>query len=351
MELKEKVKSAPTEPGCYLFKDSSGKVIYVGKAKNIRSRVRQYFLKSNQQEEKGLILAKLMRDVEFIVTPTERDALIREYRLIKQYKPWFNTQYKADRMNTYYLSLNQDGVYPSFEIVNAKEMGGQSYLADFTSESRAREALRLLNRVFKIPVCNKKFEVTDGQPCLHYRLGQCLGPCGGKVEKADYEKVLAEITGFFRGKQEKIFRRLQKQLTEQAAALEFEKASETKQMIDDLKRMGWRFGHTLLIPEKRDLVLFFRAYREEDFSLFFIRNRQVIGRCDFEQALKEIETRVFLEKQLSLESQESSVEYQIAELQNICADKLAILLPRKWDVDAACRLIADKYNISYKRGM
>lgn len=327
MELKEKIRNAPLEPGCYLFKDARGEVIYVGKAKILRNRVKQYFMKTNQQEDKGLILGKMICDVEFKLTSTERDALLTEYQLIKYYRPWFNIQHKNDRLVTYYLKLNHIGAYPSFEIVDHWSGPARDCLGEFRSEGRAKEAISILNRIFKTPVCGRDFREKK-EPCLHYQLGQCMGPCGLKIDQAEYEKVLKEIRNFFSGKQSRILNRLNREMKECVSNLEFEKAAQLKRDMEDLRQLVRRFHSRMEIPQNKEVLLFLRAYREEGFSVFYIHSGNVLERCDFEHTLEDDRLREFLSEHIR-QVPETTKDC----LQNVYADKLLIILPSKKDLE------------------
>lgn len=343
MELMEKIKNAPLNPGCYLFKDETGRIIYVGKAKVLRNRVKQYFMEANQKDDKGFLLGKKIRDVEFKITETERDALIEEYYLIKYYKPWFNIQYKSDRKMTYYIEIKSSGNYSRFEVTSKRPDKTVEYLGCFRSEGRAREAISLLNRVYKTPICNRKFDNTVKQPCLHYELNHCMGPCGNKVDKQQYEIVMKEINRFFKGKQSKTLNRLKREMKEYITQMEYEKAAEVKNNFDQMKDLGRRIRHYITIPDNQDVVVFFRAFNEIGFSLFYIRSGAVIGRCDFNDGMSEIQLKVFLQSILKNKQPVRSDQPLADCLRNISADKLFVTLPVKPVLEAVCSLILKRY--------
>ena len=278
MDLKDKVKHAPMEPGCYLFKDESGRIIYIGKAKVIRNRVKQYFMKTNQQDDKGLMLAKLIRDVEFQVTATERDALFLEYQLIKEHRPWFNSQHKRDRLLHYYLVLNRTGRYPSIELFTQPPDRAGDILGRFKSEGRAREAIAIFGKVYRTPICGRRFDAVS-DPCLHYQVGRCLGPCTGEPAPEEYAAVLKDIAGLMQGKTSVMLNQLKKDMTFHVKNLEFEEAAVLKQTIEEVEGLRIRSGK-ISIPVDRDVVLAIRAYREDGFSLFYFHQGNIAGRCE-----------------------------------------------------------------------
>ena len=338
MDLKEKIRQAPVQPGCYLFKDADGRIIYIGKAKVIRNRVRQYFVKTNQQDDKGLMLAKLICDVEFHITATERDALMEEYRLIKQYRPWFNVQHKADRLKKYHLILNRTGLYPAMEIL-ADPVGPsdleKNLLGSFRSEGRAREAVLLLGKTCKTPICSRRFEtVTD--PCLHYQVGRCLGPCTGRPDPAEYEAVLKDIARLMQGKASNILKEMKRELKYCAEHLEFEKAAVIKQAIDELEQLRGRAGK-ITIPGRREAMLAVRAFREEGFSLFYFKQGQVRGRCEFDRAIDEEKLGRFLEQTEVAADADNPVTVKC--LEDISADRKLIILPREKEREKRLRYV------------
>lgn len=339
MELMEKVKQAPGSSGCYIFKDEAGQVIYVGKAKVLRNRVRQYFLKANQQDDKGLLLGKLIRDVEFVLTDTERDALLEEYRLIKHYRPWFNTQHKNDRITEYCLRLNHRGLYPTFEITAARSRSDKNYLATFRSEGRAAEAITIMNRVFQTPLCNKALDQPAAQPCLHYQVGHCLGPCSGKISPEQYQKVIRQIRQFFGGRYARIFARLKHEMNTSIKNLDFEKAALINRNIEDLQSLSRRFHTRTIIPLNRDVVLFYRAYREETCSAYYIRGGEVTTRADLTHSAGEAKLQRFLETARSRTSGDKGLRLR---LQNVYADKLAVLLPARTTPEKTLKLLTVK---------
>jgi len=346
VELNDKINNAPQEPGCYLFKDTKGNIIYVGKAKVIRSRVKQYFMKTNQQDDKGLLLGKLIADVEFRLTLTERDALIEEYRLIKHYRPWFNSQHKTDRRNVYYLRWNRTGIYPWLEIVDRREEELKEYLGRFASEGRAKEALLVLNRVFKTPVCSRRFEKTDEEPCLHYRVHQCLGLCGGKVDPDTYKTVIKAIEDFFGGRDKKTLRKLEREMALCIREMEFERAQAINRSIEDLKQLEGRFHRRIIFPEDKEAVLFLRAYREKGCSLFYIRSGGVTGRYDICGPDLSDHLADFLKDQIGKETEVPDEQLREC-LEHIYADKAVVILPLKKDLKTKLSLIRAKFTEWY----
>lgn len=292
--LAEKIRCAPSEPGCYLFKDASGYVIYVGKGKNIRSRVRQYFQASRHRDlrDKVTKLVRFIIDVEFITTGSELDALLLEYRLIKQYKPWFNSQLKREIIHPY-LRISASGPYAALSVSEHQPEPSARYYGGFYDSDEAGAALTLLNRVFNTPVCGKSSYSPGLRACLQYHLGCCPAPCDGKADPKAYERTIRQVTSFLDGGRT-VFGRLEKQMSQSAAALEFEQAAEYRELITELERLQRKCQKMYNFPPDRDVILLIRAYRSIEFSVFYINKGRATARQDFNGLLNQQSLRTLL---------------------------------------------------------
>ncbi|MGF7012459.1 excinuclease UvrABC nuclease subunit [Lachnospiraceae bacterium PF1-22] len=350
--LSEKVKAAPKSAGCYLFKDKEGTIIYVGKSKCLCDRVKQYFQPSNQQDEKGLLLGKLIADVEYRVTASDLDALLLEYRLIKKYQPWFNVQHKYDwprldrqalceGLTRYYLRFDKKKQYPVLEIVTKKERG-YTYLGEYRSEGKAKQAWELVNRLYHMPTCRKSLNQQAQTTCLYYQVGQCLGPCAGKVSEEEYQRVVREITRLFGGKNVKKFRELEREMNNLAKQMEFEKAQQVKQDLEAIKHLKRLHSVRFRIPENRDIIICLRSFAEEDFAAFYLGDGKVLFRQDFVEPPSVEDWDIYLDSVKRVEEKAEFDEVLAKSLQNISADKLAILLPKAGEQEQMIKLINKK---------
>lgn len=358
MNLTEKIREAPRTPGCYLFKDADGVVIYVGKSKHLRERVKQYFLPGRLQEDRGLILAKLIADVEYRLTKTDLDALLLEYRLIKQYRPWFNIQHKYDlpQMNLpeyseellrYCIRLDKAESYPSLVIAARRHTDFETddeftYLGEFKNAHKAEEALFLLNRVFGTPVCGHRLGGKAESPCLHYEVGRCLGPCTGQISEADYGKVIRRVSGVFMGKSARTFRELEAKMKRHARALEYEKAAAVKADIEALRRVAHSHAARFRIPESGEMVVFLRAYGEENFAAFYIRDGAVIRRRDYTEKPDCFALSDLLTPEEAGSGGEALDRMLRDAIEHILAEKLPVLLPKRPSRDARAQLLEEK---------
>lgn len=285
--LSEKVRQAPAGPGCYLFKDVLGHIIYVGKGKSIRNRVRQYFQSSRHEQmwDKMWTLVHTIADVDFVETATELDALLEEYRLIKQYRPWFNSQLKRDRVHPYLRIHHQAGQYAALSVCEAKQEDGARYYGGFFDDKDARAALEAIGRVWKTPACGKSVFLPGKRACLQYHLGACLGPCEGKIGLEDYHKVISEVTRFLDGRSQRICQRLKKQMSMHAADLEFEAAAVCQSHLADLEYLQRKCTKTYHFSLDKNIILLIRPYHSSSCAVFYIQNGRAIARKDFSTQL------------------------------------------------------------------
>lgn len=284
-DLKVKIAGAPKEPGCYLFKDKLGHIIYVGKAKNIRNRVRQYFCPGSCRDNTKLQkLLHSIDDVEFQITKSELDALILEYFLIKKHKPWFNRQLKENIPHPF-LRIGCGEQYPSLKVeVDWGETG--VYIDGFYREREVREAIELIADVWKVPRCGKTFDIRS-RACIRFHLGKCMAPCIHNVTPEDYRKVIDEITSFITGGRISIMTNLKKQMKEYSINEEYEKAAACKSYIEQLDKLRIKTKKLMHIPPDKAVIAFVSPYRSSGLSLFYIADKHVMCRADFPQCLDE----------------------------------------------------------------
>ena len=226
--FKEKLALVPELPGSYQMKDKDGIIIYVGKAKNLKRRLKSYFTRTVTGKTK--ILVSNIADFEYIVTSNELESLILEITLIKKYNPKYNVLLKDDKSYPYIEFTNEK--YPLLKIVrNPKLKKNKNNLyGPFPNVGSAKRTVNILNRIYPLRKCDKlKKEV-----CLYYHLGECLGYCEKKIDEKDLETMCKEIKAFLSGDAEIIIRRIQDKMAKASNALNFEKALEYKKMIEDI---------------------------------------------------------------------------------------------------------------------
>lgn len=198
MALQHKLDVLPTNPGVYLMRNEAGEIIYVGKAKNLRNRVRSYFHKGSDHSAKVQVMVSHIADLDYIITDSEVEALILENNLIKEHAPRYNVRLKDDK--TYpYLKVTVQETFPRVLLVRRRLDDGARYFGPYTDVTAVKRTLNFLRRLFPIRSCRKNIEEgSQDRPCLNYHIGRCLGPCAGLVSKEEYGKMIDEVILFWR---------------------------------------------------------------------------------------------------------------------------------------------------------
>ncbi len=240
----DKVRTFPTTPGVYLMKDDRGAVIYVGKAKNLRSRAGNYFLKEAAENPRTRELVKHIVDVEFIPCDTEVDALLKEARLIKDIRPRFNKDLKDDKSFPY-LQIRIREEFPRVEFTRTPRSKGVKLYGPFTSARSLRAAIQVLQRVLQFRTCTLDIVSTEDRwrwfrPCLLHSIRQCTAPCNLRVSKEDYRKQIRKLVLILEGKRGKLIREMEGQMKEASVAMQFEKAARIRDEITALNKLELR---------------------------------------------------------------------------------------------------------------
>ena len=231
--LAEALPHIPTNPGVYLFKDSRGEVLYVGKAVNLKNRVGSYL--RDPAGPRTALLVQRLRQVDFLVTATEREALILERNLIKEHRPRFNINLRDDK-NFLCLRLDLKDPAPRLGLVRRFAPDGARYFGPYTSSAAVRELLKFMKRVFRLRSCRDRGVPRRPRPCLNYQLGQCLAPCCGKVSLAEYRLAAQEALLFLQGKGKELRRELAGKMRQASADLRFEEAADLRDRLALLDR-------------------------------------------------------------------------------------------------------------------
>jgi len=267
----------PAKPGVYLFKDSQGKTIYVGKAASLRNRVRSYFSHSTKLSPKFERLVAGISEFETIVTDSEQEAFILECNLIKKYRPSYNVRLKDDKSFPY-LKIDLKSDWPSVRITRRFHKNGDRYFGPFASAYSLRQTLRLINKIFPFRSCTKTITGKAPKPCLEYHINQCLGPCIGAVTKEDYHDVIKQVILFLEGKQELVLRDLKHKMKKASQQLQFEKAALIRDQIQAIEEVieGQRIAIT--VRGNQDAIALAQTKDLAYVEIFFIRNNKLIGR-------------------------------------------------------------------------
>ena len=276
-QLKEQLSSIPAKPGIYLMKDVNGKVIYVGKAVNLRNRVRSYFHASANRFPKTRHLRQDLSDLDFIVTASELEALILECNLIKKYQPRYNVMLKDDKRYPY-IKITWQEAYPRIYTVRRMQNDGAKYYGPFTATWAVSQTLDLLRKIFPYLTCKREITGQDKRACLYYHIGRCPGPCIGAVSQEEYRTLVSQICRFLEGKSEEVIDDLRTQMAAASERLEFERAATLRDQIVALERVIERQRVVSSAVADEDVIAFACQDGNACVQVFFIRRGKLIGR-------------------------------------------------------------------------
>ena len=281
-ELLERI---PTEPGVYLMKDRKGRVIYVGKAKDLRARVRTYFRPGGGDERPFVatgLFARTVGDVETVVVSNEKEALLLENNLIKQHQPRFNVKLTDDK-NFLVLSLDPRKSYPRVEVGRRIRDDGARYFGPFHSATSCRETLRLVNRHFQLRTCTDHVLAARKRPCIQYQIKRCPAPCVLPVDAAAYAEQVQDAALLLSGKKHELVPRLRARMKEHAGRQEYERAAQLRDQIAAVEKT--LVAQTVVTPElglDQDVLGLFRQGDVVEAVVLFMRHGQLLGRRAFQ---------------------------------------------------------------------
>ncbi len=251
----KKAAALPAATGVYLMKDGDGNVIYVGKAKNLRSRVRSYFGDSDDRAVIPFLRARIA-DFDYVLTATEKEALILENALIKKHRPRYNVMLRDDK-NYFTIRLDRGTDFPRFELVRRMKKDGARYFGPYASSTAVKETLRLLNRFFPLRTCRDRDFASRRRPCVEYQIGRCSAPCVGYIDREEYAELLREAVLFIEGRQKRLETLIRRKMEEAADALDFEEAARMRDLLGAMEQTF----------EKQSIVS--ASFRDQDvFGLF-----------------------------------------------------------------------------------
>ena len=269
-KLKSKLDMMPDSPGCYIYKDVDDKILYVGKAKKLKSRVRQYF--DRVYFNKTANLVKQIHDVEFVMTRNEKEALVLEINLIKQYMPPFNVIFMDDKHYPY-IALSKES-YPRLTIRRDAKSSKYKHYGPYPDSKAAYKVLNLLNSIYPFRKCNQ----IPKKHCLYYDMGQCLAPCENNVTKEDYENYIMSVSKFLNGNDTVLLDLLKQKMEQASEALEFEKAIEYRNLITSITSLMEKQTMTLNDGVTRDIFGFYVSNETVCVQVLHMRSGRIIER-------------------------------------------------------------------------
>lgn len=236
--LQEEIRHLPRSPGVYLFRDSSGRTIYVGKALDLKQRVRSYFQKPPFPSARLKALVSNIHSVSCIVTDSEGEAFILESNLIKEHAPRYNVQFKDDK-NYPYLRLTAEETFPRLEVARRVDERRSRYFGPYSNAGSVRETLRLIKKLFPLRSCRQPLapEGSGSRPCLNFQIGRCLAPCSGEISPGEYGRIVEQVSLFLEGRQTFLLQRIRDEMEDAAENLEYEKASRLRDQYFSLQKL------------------------------------------------------------------------------------------------------------------
>src|ERR1700716_4151822 len=281
MDLHQKIRTIPAQPGCYLYKNAEGEVIYVGKAKNLRARVRSYFLAASQDNAKTGTLMREAVDVEYITVANEHEALALENNLIKQKKPRFNILLRDDK--TYpYIKLTMNDRYPKVFVTRRLRKDGSAYFGPYFPGNLAYRLVDLIHRSFLIPSCKVDLSRYHPRACLQYYIKRCLGPCvEGLTTPESYKETIRDVQLFLEGRPHELERSLTQRMEAAAEAEQFEQAARLRDQLVTVHQMQDK--QRMATTDNEDADVFGYHYENEMLAvnLFHMRGGKIVDRRDF----------------------------------------------------------------------
>lgn len=278
-KLKEKLVLLPESPGVYIMRDADGQVVYVGKAKSLKQRVRSYFQDESRLAPKTAAQMRVVEELEWIVVSSAQEALVLESNLIKEYNPKYNIMLRDDKHYPY-LAVTLTEEYPRLVMVRSVKNDGNRYFGPYVSSGAMKMTQKLLSDIFPLRTCSNRTMRSTKRPCLNYHIGRCVAPCTGKVDKQEYRKMCEQVILFLEGKSSKITAELHEQMMKASDELRFEDAAALRDRIEAVKLVQSR-QYMDAGSDNRDVVAVALAEELAAAQIFFVREGKVVGREHF----------------------------------------------------------------------
>ena len=280
VKVQEKIAQVPDRPGVYLYKDAKAQIIYIGKAASLRSRVRSYFQDSRARDPKTDALVAQIRDLEYIVTTNELEAMILESTLVKKHRPRYNIILRDDKHYPFLkLTTNED--FPRLVVARRVQPDGAAYFGPFYPATAMRETLRLVRQLFPLRTCRIKIDGTLPRPCLQYYIHRCNAPCTGWETREGYSKTVREVERFLEGRNDDLAADLTREMEAAAEETKFERAAALRDRIQALNTVRERQQMISTDEADADIVGVVRQGSEACVQLFFVRKGRLLGRESF----------------------------------------------------------------------
>ncbi len=281
-DIQEELKKLPDRPGVYLMHDKNDTIIYVGKAVNLKNRVRQYFRASHREGIRKDQMVTLIDRFEYIITDSELEALVLECNLIKEHRPKYNILLKDDK--TYpYIKVTLGETYPRVLFSRQMKKDKSQYFGPYTSAGAVKDTIDLIRKLYQLRTCNRQLPRDTGKdrPCLNYHIHQCKGPCQGYITPEEYQAQIKKALDFLGGNYKPILEELEQKMQDASAELDFEKAMEYRDLINSVRQVSEKQKVANSDGEDKDIIALAKDDRDAVVQVFFIRDGRLIGREHF----------------------------------------------------------------------
>lgn len=281
-DIQEELKKLPNNPGVYLMKNELEQIIYVGKAINLKNRVKQYFQKSRNHSIKVIKMVENIRTFEYIVTQSEMEALVLECNLIKKYNPKYNIRLKDDKHYPY-IKINVGDAFPKITIVRKMRKDSAKYFGPYTDVNAMWEIVEIIKKTWQLLTCSRNLpkDIGKERACLNYHIGQCSGPCIGKISESDYKKMVDEVISFLNGKYKEVIRQLEEQMLQASEELNFEKAAVLRDQMHAISKIEQKQTAINSSMEDQDIIAFAKSEKDTLMQVYFVRQGKMVGREHF----------------------------------------------------------------------
>ncbi len=281
-DIQEELKKLPDRPGVYLMHDKHDAIIYVGKAVNLKNRVRQYFRASHNEGIRKDQMVKLIDRFEYIITDSELEALVLECNLIKEHRPKYNILLKDDK--TYpYIKVTLGETYPRVLFSRQMKKDKSQYFGPYSSAGAVKDTIDLLRKICRLRSCNRQLprDIGKDRPCLNYHIHQCSGPCQGYISPEEYHVQIKKALDFLNGRYKPILEELEQQMLDASAKMDYEKAIEYRDLINSVRQVSEKQKVSNSDGEDKDIIALAKDDRDAVVQVFFVRDGRLIGREHF----------------------------------------------------------------------
>ena len=291
-DIQEELKKLPAKPGVYLMHNAQDEIIYVGKARILKNRVRQYFQSSYNKSVKIQHMVSHIAYFEYIITDSELEALVLECNLIKEHRPKYNTMLMDDK--TYpFIKVTVNEPFPRVMMARRMKKDKAKYFGPYTSAGAVKDTIELIRKLYHIRSCNRSLpkDIGKERPCLNYHIHQCYAPCQGYISREEYRKSIDEVVRFLNGNYDPILKELEEKMLDASENLEFEKAIEYRELLASVQKIAQKQKITDTAGDDRDIIAMASEGEDAVVQVFFIRGGRLIGRDHFYLKIAENDTK------------------------------------------------------------